>query len=89
MPTSKATLKAQRASLAGAHRWGTEWTGNDVAHLSEGSAIQVARRLGRTVFAIQSARHIVKSGGKVGGGGRSRQPEPRAYTFLGDDQPDW
>lgn len=53
-------------------------------------AVEVAEALGRTLYAIQWARHALDTGLPLGGGNEPAKPassRDRAYTFIGDDVP--
>jgi hypothetical protein len=69
VPTSKSTLAHQQRSLLNAENWGQPWMPHEVELLLEPApATELAELLRRTVFAVQSARHLLAQGVALGGG---------------------
>lgn len=86
-----ATRLHQQASLLEAENHGLPWDAVEVELLQEGAeAVHTAALLGRTVYAVQSARHRIAKGEALGGGKERRStPASRAMQAWASDDPRW
>lgn len=97
MTVSASTIAAQGRTLVQATNHREPWAQVEVDLVIETREIpaeEVAETLGRTLYAIQWARHALDAGLPLGGGhGPSEapsSPRQRAYTFIdGDYPPGW
>lgn len=80
------TRRAQARTLATAVAWGEEWGKHEiemVAAFTDETAEELARALGRTVYAVQSIREALHKGlVDAQGARRRREPEPFTFTFA-------
>jgi len=85
VPTHASTLAKQQASLLTAANHREPWMPHEVELLTEPTeAAQLAELLGRTVYAVQSARHLLAQGVALGGGhGASTAPEVKVCPCHG------
>lgn len=86
-----ATRLHQERSLLEADNHGMPWDAVEVELLQEGAeAVATAALLGRTVYAVQSARHRIAQGEDLGGGKPRRSTEAsRAMQAWAPDDPRW
>jgi hypothetical protein len=81
----------QEVSIPLARNHGEGWSPSDVAVVAEAPAITVdlAEALGRTEYALQNVRQLLRNGGHVGSSRVApvRPLSERVYTFIGDDVP--
>lgn len=95
MPSSASTLRAQGRTLGSAKNHREPWAVTEVElviETREVPAAEVAETLGRTLYAVQWARHAVDTQLPIGGGVAPQTPasRQRAYTFIdGDVPPGW
>lgn len=84
--SNSSTRRAQARTLATAVAWGEEWGKQEiemVAAFPEETAEELARALGRTVYAVQSVRERLAQGlVDATGARRRREPEPFRFTFA-------
>jgi len=87
------TIAAQGRTVGKATHHREPWAVTEIELVVETREIpaeEVAETLGRTLYAIQWARHALDAGLPIGGGAEPVQPatsRQRAYTFIGDDVP--
>lgn len=93
---NESTRRAQQLSLLNAEAHRQPWDGLEVELISDDSATaaELAELLGRTVYAVQSARHLLAQGATLGGGqapvgAGTRTPAQRAATPWAADDPRW
>lgn len=74
MPNRNAATKRRQAeSLVVAKNWGQPWRQREIELVMLAApAHEVAGQLGRSVYAIQSARHLLAQGITLGGGHKPR-----------------
>jgi hypothetical protein len=83
--SNASTRRAQARTLPTAVAWGEEWSKDEleiVASFTDETAEELARALGRTVYAVQSVREDLHKGRRDATGGRRPMPQPAfAFTF--------
>lgn len=86
MPSHPSTVAHQQASLLTATNYREPWMAHEVELLTENApASELAETLGRTVYAVQTARYLLSQGVKLGGGRgtAASQPAPTVCTCHG------
>ena len=84
------TRRLQAQSLNHADQHGEPWIPDEVELLLEpASAADLAALLGRTVYAVTSARHLLAKGQPIGGGNPRSPPASRQATPWASDDPRW
>jgi hypothetical protein len=79
------TSRTQQATLEGATKWGEVWTTSDLQFVEAFADLpdaEVARALGRTLFAVQTIKHAIRAGRVSAGEAaarRARVQQPAAY----------
>lgn len=69
MPSHPSTIAHQQASLLTATNHREPWMPHEVDLLTENAeASELAATIGRTVYAVQAARHLLRQGVELGGG---------------------
>lgn len=73
MRNNEFALKAQAATAPKASRHRVGWTQHEIAQLEDRTMrdAQLAEKLGRTYYAITTARHLLATGASLGGGQES------------------
>jgi hypothetical protein len=83
----------QERSLEAATNWGKGWTSDElelVVTFRDEPVVEVARALGRTVYAVTTIRGAIEAGKPVGGGaGRKPRREEPSYDFVTTFPPGW
>lgn len=84
--SNASTRRAQARTLPTARHWGEEWGKGEVAMVAgfpEETAEELARALGRTVYAVQSIREKLAKGELDADGRRRRATEAQSFfTFA-------
>jgi hypothetical protein len=83
----------QERSLETAANWGKGWTSEElelVVTFGEEPVVEVARALGRTVYAVSTVRGLLEAGQPVGGGnGRKPEKAEPSWDFVTTFPPGW
>jgi hypothetical protein len=85
VPTQKSTIAHQERSLLTAKNHREPWLPHEVDLLTEDAeASELAEILGRTLYAVTNARHLLAKGVSLGGGhGTVHQPSPTVCPCHG------
>ena len=86
MTRNASTALAQARTLPTAVNWGEEWSRDEVelvASFPDDTAEELARALGRTVYAVHAVREDLLHGRRDAEGRMVRKPQPVfAFTFA-------
>jgi hypothetical protein len=84
--SNKSTRLAQARTLPTAVNWGEEWSRDEIeviAGFPDDTAEELARALGRTVYAVQAIREDLLHGRRDAQGRQRPKPAPAfAFTFA-------